>query len=461
MTSVTAVRAYDFIDRIGIGTHLNWKDAGMAWQDENKVVNCLSHSGIKHIRDAIPLDGFTMPIYQRIVGLGCKFNILTGITPDFSNSGSWAADLGQIAKLEKHRPGCVASIEGPNEINMWPQYYHGQATTQNIAIGKDIQKLLWDQAKAHNDIKHIPVINLTMAIPPGTTQQASGMGNMSAFNNFGTAHVYYGNGDQARGRYKEYGIDVAKHISSTNPVQITETGYYTAVNDMGWGGGGVTEPVQARLLLNLLFAAAQMGSARSFVYQLLDNRTDLNAANTIEQSFGIYRGDGNPKHAGNALHNLTTILADTDGTFAPTALDYTLAGLPATGQHYLMQKASKAFFLAVWAEPDIWDQPNKRQINVADTQVTLNLAASAASVKVYDTLTGTDPVTTKSNVTSVAFGVSDHPVIVEVSGAGSPPDPGGGGGGGGDYDAEIEELWNAVNEQEARLTALIENLHNA
>jgi hypothetical protein len=467
MTNVTAVRAKDFVNTIGANCHCNWRDAGMSWQNDNNISAALAFSGIRHIRDAIPLNGFTMPIYQRLASEGIKFNILCGVTPDFSNSGSWATDLNQIWAFEQSRPGSVMTIEGPNEVNMWEQKYNGQSTKNNLAIGRDIQKKLWDQVKAHPNLRNIPVNCLTVAAPPGSFDQARVLADMSDRTDYGNAHVYYGNGDQAvsSGRYKQFGYDVAKMITSSKSVMITETGYYTAVNDMGWGGGGVSEPVQARLMLNLLFAAAQMGARRNFIYSLMDDRADLNAANTIESSFGIFKGNGQPKQAGTAIHNLTTILTDDamDATsFAPGQLDYTLTGLPATGQSYLMQKASKNYCLAVWAEPDIWDQPNKRQINVNPTNVTLNLASPAETVKVFDLMIGTNPVANENSVNGVSFGVSDHPVIVEIkasSGSTPPVEPPPSGGG--DYDADIEELWKAVDEQEERLTALIEHLHKS
>ena len=99
--------------------------------------------------------------------------------------------------------------------------------------------------------------------------------------------------------------------------------------------------------------------------------------------------DGTAKPAGTAIHNLTTLLADTGAnaaTFAPGSLAYTLGGTTANDNTLLMQKSDGSYWLSLWNEND------------AAHNVTLTLPA-AAQIKVFDPLTGTQAVSSESAVT--------------------------------------------------------------
>ena len=125
--------------------------------------------------------------------------------------------------------------------------------------------------------------------------------------------------------------------------------------------------------------------------------------------------DGTAKPAGLALHDLTTLLADTGATaasFTPASLSYTLSTADST---VLMEKSDGTFWLSVWDE------------SAGAHSATVTLGSAATQFTLFDPLTGTSAVQTASNVGSFTFTVPDHPVIVEIAGA-----PSGGGGDGGD-----------------------------
>jgi hypothetical protein len=410
--AVKAIRVDDFLDTMGVNTHISWIGAGSSWANWGNIQTALHYLDIDHVRDGIPFQGWTLPFYQKLAAEeGVKFNLLTSL--DFSKTGSFSSDLTQMAALERSHPGSVETIEGPNEINYWPLSYQGSDTGTNLALGRDIQKLLYDQVNADPVLKDVEVINLTVG--GLTQQQASVLGNMSDRADYGAWHTYFGNGDQPWANLA-HGVEGAKMLAPQDPVMITESGYYTAVNDMGWGGGGVTEEVQAKLTLNLFFDAAKMGVERTFLYALLDDKANLAEANTIDHSFGLFRGDGTPKQAATAIHNLTSILNDSlnGDTFATSSLSYDLSGLPSTGQSLLMQKSNGTFELAVWAEPDIWDQPTKSAIAARETPVSVTLGSIAATINVYDPLKRDTPIATFHDTNKVTVGLTDHPMIVEV-----------------------------------------------
>lgn len=111
-----------------------------------------------------------------------------------------------------------------------------------------------------------------------------------------------------------------------------------------------------------------------------------------------------PKTSATYLHNLTTILADKGSIAAPGKLGYSIPSPPATVHDLLLQKSNGTFELVVWSE----------KAN-GTSSVTVHLGASYASVKVYDPTTGTTPIQTHDNTSSLALTLSDHPVVIEIA----------------------------------------------
>ena len=144
------------------------------------------------------------------------------------------------------------------------------------------------------------------------------------------------------------------------------------------------------------------GDVKTYFYALFDDQSG---------DFGLMNPDGSPKPAGEALHNLTTLLGDTGGSFSPGSLDYTLDNTAVGDNSLLMEKSYGTYWLALWNELN------------GDHTVTLNLANAAGEVDVFDPLTGTSAVQTVSDTDSVQIDVPDHPVLVEIvpSGASAPP----------------------------------------
>ena len=107
-----------------------------------------------------------------------------------------------------------------------------------------------------------------------------------------------------------------------------------------------------------------------------------------------------------ADHGFTTILADRV-TKAPGSLTYSVQGEPVTVHDFLMQKSDGTFCLAVWDE----------RIAATVDNITVKFGGPHASVKVYDPTIGTTAVKTLSNVSSVPLTLSDHPLILVISGS--------------------------------------------
>lgn len=142
------MRADRFIDTIGVNVHMQYLDG--PYGDVGKVMELFKFLGVRHARDVVP-DG-ARGIVRRMAYDGIRFNLF--VTGDWRKGGT----LEYIRHLEANVPRSVASIEGYNEINNWQQTFDGRSGAL-AAIAA--QKSLYEAIKAHPELKHIPVIDLT------------------------------------------------------------------------------------------------------------------------------------------------------------------------------------------------------------------------------------------------------------------------------------------------------------
>jgi hypothetical protein len=171
------------------------------------------------------------------------------------------------------------------------------------------------------------------------------------------------------------------------PRVTTETGWPT--------DGSITPDQQGKLLVNLYLSAAKRNWSYTFIYRMFDDNW---------ASWGIYALDHmTPKLAATYIHNMTSILSDTSSNFSPAALDYSIPGEPATVHDLLMQKSDGTYELAVWGD----------QVAGESATVTINLDETRPTVNVYDVTSGTSPIQTLSNVSSVPLTLTDHAFFIE------------------------------------------------
>ena len=193
----------------------------------------------------------------------------------------------------------------------------------------------------------------------------------------------------------------------------TETGYTTNLSDVN----GVDATVQGKYTLDLLMDAAKDGSSGTYLYQLLDAYQPGSPQG--DDGYGLFDTSNNPKLAATGIHNLAAILADkgsTASSFTPTSLTYGVAGLPSTGDSLEIGKSDGTTDIAVWAEPQIWNETTKSEVAAPIGTTTVNLGAAHA-VSVYDPLVGTAPIATYASTSAIQLQVTDHPLIVQVGAA--------------------------------------------
>jgi hypothetical protein len=407
--NATTYRAWNFTQSIGVNTHISWQNQGSAYANPAVVEQCIAYLGATHVRDGVPYQYWTLPEYIDIAATGVQFDIVaSGPTIDF------AGDQADASLLAQAVPGSVASMEGANEFNTQNSVYDSINSLNNPPWAQLYGPPLYAATQSNTALAGVQVIAASMA--NAGQEQLQQEGDLSAFVDSSNWHTYFGNGDQP-GPNLAASMAYAQSTAPGKPVSITETGYYTAIDAMQWGGGGVSKPVQAILTVNALFDSFSDGAEVTYLYELLDNIA--NPSNTdLEDSFGLFLADGTPKPAGSAIHNLASILADPGqnaANFATAQLAATISGLPADGSSLTLEKSDGTFDLIIWREPQVWDEATKSEVRPQAAVVTVNFAAMAPAVRLFRPLASALPVRVATNASKIQFPLAARPVIVEIS----------------------------------------------
>jgi hypothetical protein len=382
-----AIRTTQFVESIGINTHLSYNDSTYA--STQSAVADLNYLGVDNIRDSTVYTGkslHSMVAYEYAAANGIKF--------DFFVQGSLPETMAALDQFEKDYPGSIRSIEGANEINNFPVTYNGLTGTAGAIA---LQNALYTAVKADPNLANIPVYSYTDNNPASGLSDGVNM------------HPYASNGSQPMAAIKS-GISQLV-VGNTSGLVITEAGYSTANT-----AGGVDQITQAKETLNLLMDSVKSGASATYLYQLMDGYSDP-AGTNFEDHFGLFDTSNNPKLAATAIHNLTTILSDqgaTSTSFAAGSLNYTISGMKADGNSLLMEKSNGAFDLVVWEEPKIWNAKKSTDITAKDDKITIDLGAKYSDVKIFDPLTGTGVTQEFQNVSKITLNATDHPLIIEV-----------------------------------------------
>lgn len=383
-----AVCAADFTNSIGINTHLDFSVT--AYSNVSIVEAALTYLGVKQVRDAMQFT--TSP------ALFAQVAAATGIRYDPFLPPGTEADLADDLHDIKQLPvSDILSVEGRNEPDLY-----GPGFQQGIAD----QITLFQFAR--QNLPGVPVIQESFAGLPDYTNA----GNQSAYADYGNAHTYFGTrNNPGLGDWIGTLNGYALQATPDKPVIITETGYYTI--------GSTSDPhlvdltVQAKYTLDLVLDAYQAGDAKTYLYELLDQRSgDGNS----EDNFGLFNSDGTPKPAATAVRNLLTLLADSGSGasgFQPGAMTYSLSGLPSGANSFLMEKSDGSYWLAVWDDTRLSGPVTPTDIIVPPSPVSINLGFTA-NIKVFDPLTGTTVIQTANGVSNITISVPDHPVLVEI-----------------------------------------------
>ena len=411
----TAMAANDFLNSIGTLSAISVRGETL-----EKTIECTKYLGVRWLRAGIEGNVPISHYIQLHEQAGVRFS--WGL-------GSGSTNIARLIETGRQieAAGALLAFEGPNEPNNWGITYQGESGGRNQAwmpVAK-LQRDLYQAVKTDPMLAKYPVWSISeagaetdnvglqfLAVPEAAITL---MPEGTRYADFANVHnyIYHPNAPgladnktwnaadptsacKVDGLYVEYGLTWAHHYAGYSEADLmslprvtTETG--TTI------GGVVTEQIHALNLLTMYLDQFKRGWSYTAVYLLRDRGDEAG-----NQKFGFFRPDYTPRKAAVYLHNLTTILADGGAVRPGGKLKYSIPAQPTTVHDLLLQKNDGTFELVVWSE-----------LIKGSTNVTINLGGAHPSVKIYDPTTGTSPTQTLTNVGSVDFALSDHPVVIE------------------------------------------------
>ena len=397
----------NFLDELGINTHIPYTDG--EYGSISLVLSDLNYLGINEIRDGISNGASgSAPLshYITLAQAGEKFTFLIG--NGVTSNADIESVLGEIIQVEQAVPGSVIAIEGPNEINNQPVTFNGIGGLQGAL---SLQSALYADVKA-NAALHGVAVDYFTGYNAGTVAVGPSFSTLSGLADYDTQHPYPNN-NEAPAYWVNRSIALSNTTSTSTPAVYTETGYST---------NNVSPYVQEVYTLDLLMDTAQQGIAHTYLYDLLDAYAPGSPQGN--DGYGLFSSTGAAKPVAVGIHNLTTILRETvaGGAAQPAGgVGYTVQGLPATGNSMELIKPDGADVIVLWAEPQLWNNTTNQQIAAPATQVTLSLDAYYGTLSVFDPLSGTLAVNTFIDAQTVTLALTDHPILLEVSGGDPPP----------------------------------------
>lgn len=405
---VTARPAAEFVDSIGVNTHLHYTDTPYDRFDD--VVRPRLHElGIRHIRDAAyTYDGVSQDTtyYQRLRvlgGDGIALNLLTSIQTDrFERT-----DVALLDDIQRWTDGAVEAIEGANEPDL-------SGVDDWVARTRSLQRDLWRAVRSR------PTLSTVDVVAPSPAWEPEALGDVSRWTDLGNWHPYPGGRcpscatDDAgfNAQLERYG-----RPAGSQPMVVTETGYHNAVAG-DQSHPPVSERAAARYLPRLLFEHFNAGIRRTYLYELIDQRDDPSRTDR-EANFGLLRNDGSRKPAYIALRNLVTILDDPGGPSTPQPLPMAIEGHGSDVGHSLLQKSSGVYELVLWRRVSSYrtdedGQAERRDVEVRPARVVIRTDGPSASVRIFDPLRAAAPTREARRVSRLSVDLTDRLVVVEI-----------------------------------------------
>jgi serralysin len=376
MSNLTAISASSFLNTLGINTHIDFDADG--YQNLATVEAAINYLGVKNIRDSGQAESDISAWLQVAQATGAKFDDYIGQT----SPAGMLADLVLAQQLAQE--GVLNYIEGGNEED--DSYPESLGNNQWIAA--QFQQQVYALAQQYG----LPTINISFGAGWTAANNWEGdyatVGSLSAFANYANAHTYPVPGQTPDSVIQQLNAD-ALLAAPGDPVMTTE---------IGWDSSTFSETAIAQYVVDAAFDGIKDGDTAMYYYALF---------NDVSGNYGLMNADGSPTPAGTALHDLTTLLSDTGGSFTPGSLDVTLGGALSTDNTVLIQKSDGSDWLALWDE------------TAGTHAVTVTLPTTASQIQVFDPVTGTGAIGSASNADSITVSLGSDPLLIEIIPAGS------------------------------------------
>jgi hypothetical protein len=396
-SSEKAMSAYDFVNSIGVNTHLNYFDR--TYGNFDLVERELKSSGIRHLRDGVHLMNadYNKAVYSRWSQLGKDGIRFDAVLDPRSKLGPLTPEmLSQVNSLTNYS---IESFEGPNEMDI-----------SNIPGWQTLDRSY--QSEIHRTVKSMTGTTSLEIIGPSLANAANGLsvGNLGDDIDYGNLHPYPA-AKMPSAVFPEQSL-LAKMISSNKRVFITESGYHNALHDSS-DQPAVSEAAAARYIPRLFLENYLHDIPRTYLYEFLDEAPDPGLT-SFQMHWGLIRSDGSEKPAFTAVKNLLSELNDSAEPAGLKQLTYSLDAQHAFIHHLLLQKSDGQFYLILWQEVPSYDYQHQRDIAVSPQAVTLTLQRNAKEVSTYEPTIGNQPLQVYKNVANFSLQVPDHPLIVQI-----------------------------------------------
>jgi hypothetical protein len=396
-SSQMARSAFDFLNSIGVNTHLNYFDR--IYGNFPLVEQELKSIGILHLRDGAHLqnDDYNQALYARWIKLGSLGIRFDAVLDPRSNLGPLnPALLSRIDALSGHT---IESFEGPNEFDIsnqkdWP------------SVDRDFDRELFDSTRSIADANRIEVIGPSLAFASHSAQ----LGDLS--NHLDAANIHpYPAGKMPSVIFPEQ-VDLARVMAGGKPIVFTESGYHNALNDHR-GQPGVSETAAAKYIPRLFLEDFMHGIVRTYLYEFMDEAPNP-ALTDAELHWGLVRADGSEKPAYFAMKNLIAELSDSSEPAQLRQIDWALSTADPHIHSLLLEKSSGVFDLIFWQEVSSYDVRSQTDIENPSVHAQLTFGRAAGKITLYDPARHAEPVGSYRNVKSIPLAIPDEPLVVEI-----------------------------------------------
>ena len=388
---------YNFVNSIGINTHLNYFDR--IYGNFQLVEQDLKSIGILHVRDGIHLQNqdYNETLYKRWIQLGKLGIRFDAVLDPRSNLGAINSAL--LEKIDVLAGHTIESFEGPNELDVsnlpdWP------------SVDRNYQKDIFTAVRSMSAGSRIGVIGPSMAFAANGKR----IGNISEWIDQGNLHPYPA-GEMPSVVFPEQ-IDLANIMCDKKQIVFTESGYHNAVNDPS-GQPGISEKAAAKYIPRLFLEDFAHGVPRTYLYELMDEAPDPGLTNA-QLHWGLIRANGSAKPAFFALKNLISELYDPKQNEHLRPFSWMLNRNDPHIHHLLLQKSTGEYDLVFWQEISSYDVKRHTDIENPSVASVLTLARRARSIAVYDPVRQTEPIEVYTNEKSVLLQIPDQPLVVEI-----------------------------------------------
>lgn len=381
---VQAMSTEDFLNRLGVNTHLDGLTRDDPWNTDAAVVGAqLRFLGVRLDRDWAH-SASAGRVWKDVQNhWDPKGRFWTSV--DEGSPASQRTVLRDEQTIFQTYLGLIYVLGGPNEEDDTYAQRQGATLPDSVLVQQSLYT--W----AHTGGRNIPVSQ--MEFGAGWTAANAWQGDYNPTNtglhqnyspgpaDFAAGHTYLHQPGQSPAEVLGQLRQLADLTAPGKPVAHTEFGAYTSAD--------LSAAVFGQYLVMGAFDSAATGDAGYLVYGLQDSGP--------ENTYGFFTYPGNAPHpAATYYHTLTTLLGSKSGSYAPGASPTFRPGsLPVAFRgptsHLLLQKPTGEFILADWSEQHMTGMEH-------DEADTIQFGKPFATLRVYDIENGSTPIATLHNV---------------------------------------------------------------